>query len=169
MGVVNYETETVNWGNAVPGQEQFFYHFPNYGDANDTMGYIAAPGRFPLDLTTLRTAANEGWVDVGANLMEMTEAEPANNIFCDYSVQGPGEVTSTSCAYTEPSTGVVQYGVLRVTTGLGRSVWEGGSWEGHGSFQTASAVPFKREWYLGANQFSLATQYGKTGFRCVYE
>lgn len=169
VGVANYETDTVNWGNAVPGQEQFFYHFPDYGNANDTMGYIAAPGRFPLDITSLRTAANEGWMDIGANLMEMTEAEPANSLFCDYSVQGPGEVTSTSCAYTEPSTGVVQYGVLRVASGLGRSVWEGGSWEGHGSFQTAAAVPFKREWYTGATQFTLATQYGKAGFRCVYE
>ncbi len=171
LGVTNYEL-TVNWGNAipckVPDQGQYFYRYPGYGDGFDVAGYIAAPGRFPLDLTALRTDADEGWRDVGANLMEMTEAEPGNGTFCDFGPRGAGDVLSASCIYNNPD-GTTENGVLRLASGLGRSVWQGGSYEGHGSFEVATAVPFRREWYAGAAQFSLPTQYGKTGFRCAYD
>lgn len=163
----NYETQTVNWGNAIPNNSVFFYRFPAFGDGLDTSGYIAAPGRFPLDLTALRTAADEGWMDVGANLMEMSEAEPSTARFCDYSVRGAGESFDPVCEFTD-AFGTNQ-GVLRAANGISKSMWIGGSWEGHGSFNLTAAVPFRREWYTGAQQFPLQTQYGKTGFRCVYE
>ncbi len=168
-GVTNaqYET-TVNWGNAIPASPVWFYRFPDFGNGFDTAGYIAAPGRFPLDLTALRTASDEGWIDVGANLMEMTEVEAGTGNFCDYSVRAAGEVFDPVCNFTD-SGGTAQQGVLRVASGMGRSVWVGGSWEGHGTFQINSATPFRRESYAAANQFTLPTQYGKTGFRCVYE
>jgi hypothetical protein len=171
LGVTNYEL-TVNWGNAIPGktpdQGQYFYHYPNYGDGADVSGYIAAPGRFPLDLTALRTADDEGWHDVGANLMEMTEGEPGTGTFCDFGPRAAGEVTSASCVYNVPGGGT-ENGVLRVASGMGKSVWQGGSYEGHGSFEVEAVVPFRREWYKGTNQFTLPTQYGKTGFRCAYD
>ena len=176
-GVVDYE-QTVNWGNAIPNkvpdQGQYFYrHVAGstnaYGNGADVAGYIASPGRFPLDLTSLRTAADEGWMDIGANLMEMTEAEPGTGIFCDFGPRGPGDVTSASCVYNPPDGGAPENGVLRVASGMGRSVWQGGSYEGHHTFEVDHVQPFRREGYASANQFTLPTQYGKTGFRCAYD
>jgi hypothetical protein len=157
----------VNWGNNL--EKAYFYAYPAFAGAGalaDSAGQIAAPGRFPLDLTTLRTAAaNEGWNDVGANLMEMAATEGGSNSFCDFANQAPGETLSASCQYSAGGGAPTQLGVLRRANGVATSVWQGGSWEGHGSFDPVAAIPFRREWY-GA--FSAATQYGKTGFRCVY-
>ncbi len=169
-GVTNYET-TVNWGNSIPGDTPppvLFYHYPAYagtGNAADSTGYIAGPGRFPLDLTALRTDDDEGWMDIGANLMEMAQTDgTGSSNFCDFSVRAAGEALSPTCSYTED--GVTTQGVLRRTTGIPGTVWQGGSWEGHGSFSLNAPVPFRREWY-GA--FAVTTQYGKTGFRCAYD
>jgi hypothetical protein len=65
-----------------------WYSYPSYALSNPTLSvpstegpgtdftpFIAAPGRFVLDLTAVKSpGTTEGWYDVGANLMEMKMA-----------------------------------------------------------------------------------------------
>jgi hypothetical protein len=175
VNVTDMDT-TVNWGNAIPFysgnpfQPRLWYHYPDYagtGNAADQAGYIAAPGRFALDVTTLNVAG-EKWMDLGANLMEESATTGAGNgSFCDFATTGAGETTDTTrCIYRNPETNVIeQYGVLRMASGMAGTQWHGGSWEGHTAFRLDHPTPFGRDSYNG---FTLATQYGKAGFRCAY-
>ena len=141
----------------------FFYHFPDYGDGADEAGYIAAPGRFILDKTVNVSANGESWMDMGANVMELTRfrsPQAGNNTFCDFSItNAPGDVPDLTKCNDGGVAGVVR------KTGLPSTVWVGGSWEGHQQFSVNPAnEPFfnKASYNLPAQ-----TQYGKTGVRCA--
>ncbi len=159
-GGQTYEDTANYWNN------QFsFYGYPGFGDARDLAGLIAAPGRFIKDKTARTSANGEAWLDLGANLMEMTRAIPGgvpglpgyspgaaqgSTTFCDFSLGGPG---GNGC----PA------GSTFRASGLTYSAWVGGSWEGHYRFATTPEPYFEKVSY----NYSLQTQYGKTGVRCA--
>jgi hypothetical protein len=144
-----------------------FYFYPPVGTlgkgtipdtlttGTDTSPYIAAPGRFVIDLTTFRTTnGTEGWQDFGANMMEFT-AVPSSSwttnagAFCDAS--GTGGTGAACMTNTSPPVA----GILRAAV-MPAVAWEGGSWEGH---DVAPATDNFNE--------PMHTQYGKAGFRCA--
>jgi hypothetical protein len=91
-------------------------------------------------------------MDYGADMLEFLEvqsltAQVAN--FCDTS---DGVKPPCSGGYNCQGGGFC--GVQRTTVPMPGSLWEGGSWEGHGIQQGGYNEP-------------LFTQYGKAGFRCV--
>ncbi len=153
--------KTVNWFNNDPAAR--WYHFPGYGDPADLSGYISAPGRFPLDITTKRAANGQGWMDLGANMMEISAIQAGgSDRFCDYSVtNGPGDVVNpAACTFT--ANGQTTYGVLRKANGVQTAYWAGGSWEGHTHFDHNNPGFGFRSYGFGAQ-----TQYGKLGARCA--
>ena len=134
-GMYQYEL-TANYFNnrasaAGPGPG-LFYHFPDYGNAYDEAGYIAAPGRFILDKTTSMSANGEHWMDLGANLMELTQyTSEFTRDFCDFSItNAPGDNLLPTCT---GGPGNAQTGVVRKAA-MPVAHWTGGSWEGHRSF-----------------------------------
>lgn len=163
----SYE-ETANYYN----NNSFFYGFPAFGTAKETAGYIAAPGRFIKDKTFLTSANGESWMDLGANMMEMTKtvgdngvpsyppyapgakqgapapAEP--RVFCDFSLGGTG---GNGCPNGSTYRGAITDYVP----------WVGGSWEGHYAFSATAEPYFAKVSY----NFTAQTQYGKTGVRCA--
>ena len=158
QGAFGYEA-TANYFNS---NNLFFYHYPAYPDETEKAGLIAAPGRFILDSTNQTSANGERWMDMGANLMELTRfrtPQLGDNTFCDFSItNGPGDVPNAACKDG------VNTGVIR-KTGLPSTVWVGGSWEGHQKFTTnLGAEP----WFNKASyNLPTQTQYGKTGVRCA--
>jgi hypothetical protein len=159
QGAYGYEA-TANYFNT---NNFFFYHYPTYPDETEKAGLIAAPGRFILDSTTKTSANGEHWMDLGANLMEMTRfrtPQSGNNTFCDFSItNGPGDVPNIGTCKDGANAGVVR------KTGLPDSVWVGGSWEGHQQFTTN---PGSEPWFNKASyNLPAQTQYGKTGVRCA--
>ena len=185
----------------------FFYYYPKSGDATnanpqtgplgfnsildttdeqtgrlnlaDFTPYIAAPGRFIPDVSSLKATGvytGDGWQDLAANLFEYRSIPVGNfatqnNNFCDTSagVLNTGSGT-TNCDSTqgEPCTranyqGKQLCGYVRGSGSASAPVsimptvgWEGGSWEVHAIAKGG----------LGSNQ-PMHTQYGKAGFRCV--
>ena len=158
-GLYQYELTANYYNNRSSAPQGYFYHFPDYANAYDTSGYIAAPGRFILDKTAQVSANGESWMDLGANLMELTRNFSGSRNFCDFSiVNGPGDVPDD----TKCKDGVTA-GVERAT-GLPNTNWVGGSWEGHQQFTVTGPQPwFTRTSYTLAT----TTQYGKTGVRCA--
>jgi hypothetical protein len=159
---------TIDWANGCQGEgcQGDFYYYPSYvanipnGNVPDglTSGldltpYIAAPGRFFLDRTAIKStsfAGTDGWQDMAAIMLELApgSALTGGQTFCDQSgVLGPGE--SYNC---NPGNG---NGVLRAS-GWGTVDLLGGSWEGHGITENYCT-----------NCWNMYRQYGKTGFRCV--
>jgi hypothetical protein len=180
-GATNYPWGTATFGFPLDGAHQgaygweatanyfnknnfFFYHFPDYGDGADEAGYIAAPGRFILDKTKNTSANGESWMDMGANVMELTRfrspVQAGNNTFCDFSItNGPGDVPDITKCNDGGVAGVVR------KTGLPSTVWVGGSWEGHQKF---TVDPAAEPWFNKASyNLPAQTQYGKTGVRCA--
>src|SRR5262249_27253963 len=121
-GKITDFTTTVNWFNAT----LLFYHYPDFGDSSDEAGYISAPGRFPLDKTTILSPNGEAWMDIAANMMETTEFTTDRGFynFCDYSIFRPdlGDFKDPACNYTNPQTGISYQGVLRARS-LPTSGW----------------------------------------------
>jgi hypothetical protein len=157
-GVYPFESTANYFNNSPPAGHN--YGYPGAPDGQDEAGEIAAPGRFLMD-KTFRTSANgESWMDLGANVMELVRAPNAlgGGTFCDFSVQGPGDVLDPSC--TDPDNG--NHGVLRAT-GIPNTGWVGGSWEGHSAFSTSGQPFFTKNSY----NLPIHTQYGKTGVRCA--
>jgi hypothetical protein len=180
--------DTVNWDNdSWGGKPGNFYFYPNGGsmaeqpDEISTTGldysaYIASPGRFPLDLTRLKSASfggTEGWQDLGANMMEtmasasLTGGDP----FCDCAATN-GEASNCTCSGTSGT----KPGVWRpnATTKYPLSAWEGGSWEGHptgspqGTDSGGNLVASQAMFGLANGyNFPIFTQYGKLGVRCA--
>jgi hypothetical protein len=154
---------TVDWYNGAQatGDQGDFYYYPSFPDnlpngaVPDTLSntldlspYIAAPGRFFLDRTYANStsyAGDEGWHDVGADMIEWDSASAftGTQTFCDESgVLATGE--------TDTCTG----GVIRGTK-LPEADILGGSWEGHQVIEQLSA------------NWSFYRQYGKLGIRCA--
>ena len=173
-------THTVNWNNNSfndnPGD---FYFFPNLGtlteepaevdNGTDLTPYIASPGRFVLDVTSVKStsfAGTEGWQDLAANMLEITEESgtTGTDTFCDCGAYTAAEYTALPHC-TCPSPGGMpptKPGVVRATN-LPTAPWVGGSWEGHETANPADPP------YLSVHAYDepLQTQYGKAGFRCV--
>ena len=146
----------------------------------DFTPYIAAPGRFTPDITSLTATAGtiyggDAWYDVAANLFEYHALAAANfkqdsTFFCDTSdgVLNSGTDASTCAGGTTACTRKNyknQYlcGFIRGTGAANTSImpginWQGGSWEVHG-IPTGGADNNYVE--------PMETQYGKTGFRCA--
>ncbi len=161
QGPYQYEA-TANYANSLPGGPVLlFYHFPGYGNAYDMSGYIAAPGRFILDKTANTSANGESWMDLGANVMELTSnLAPSGSYFCDFSItNAPGDVPDLSKCNDGGVAGVPRASNIPVTN------WVGGSWEGHRVFNvTPAAEPF---FTRTSYKLLASTQYGKTGVRCA--
>jgi len=157
---------TIDWfdGGQASGSQGNFYLYPSFinnvpnqfvpdslSNTLDLSVYIAPPGRFFLDRTTVTSTSfgdGEGWQDLGALMLELspyTSAVTGSGQFCDESgVLGPGEVYNCGSS-----------GVLR-GSGLPNVDILGGSWEGHGPTENYCT-----------NCWSTYRQYGKTGVRCV--
>jgi hypothetical protein len=184
-------TYTSNWHNANVGASTGlgdFYYYPSYPDSNPDTGplgmdsiidtnsdgldqstYIAAPGRFVTDLTSVRSASGDGWADYGANMMEYWQAMTltgnagggfgASGEYCDtadaVSSNTTGSCPAGYCVRAKLGTTPQEYdcGIVRAPPMPG-IYWEGGSWEGHGI-------------QSGGYNEPMQTQYGKAGFRCV--
>jgi hypothetical protein len=159
QGPYQYE-QTANYFN---NAGFYFYHYPDFGDGADLAGFIAAPGRFILDRTAQMSANAEHWMDLGANVMELTRFRtPAvgNDTFCDFSItNAPGDVPNLAVCNDGGVAGVVR------KVSMPSTVWVGGSWEGHQKFTTNPAA---EPWFskLGYT-LPVQTQYGKTGVRCA--
>lgn len=156
---------TINYYNTNSG---YFYGFPEFADARDEAGHIAAPGRFIKDKTTATSPGNgESWMDLGANLMEVTRyntgggcttcggaQQQGGSTFCDSS-NLTGGLGACTGAGGEP-------GVIRAT-GMQTTLWVGGSFEGHFRFAKSPEPLFTKSSY----NLRVFTQYGKTGVRCA--
>ena len=145
-----------------------FYAFPaGFAASDDDSPGIGAPGRFPMDVTRIRSANGEGWFDIGGNMMDM--AWPVGAVrtgsitdVCDTAngTPGPGETACTRRG---------KPGVERFSgTPLPQVALIGYSFEAHQR---------RSEGYLAAvasNEMSIGTgdlkpitfQYGKVGGRC---
>jgi hypothetical protein len=170
---------TVNWLNGSNvNNGGSFYFYPGYvasnppgtpdtlSDGIDLSPFIASPGRFYLDVTAAKSssfAGNEGWQDLGANMLEMRAVAPASvnvpggNQFCDCTGITAGGSGACSC--------LSKSGVIRATN-LPNASYDGGSWEGHTSFNPASTANFVVPSASNADWPTWA-QYGKIGFRCA--
>jgi hypothetical protein len=170
---------TVNWlngSNANNGGS--FYFYPGFVASDppgtpDTLSsgldlspFIAAPGRFALDVTAALSPSydgNEGWQDLGANMLELRAIDPGGvntagtNTLCDCTGNTAGGLGSCSC--------LTLSGVIRAT-GLPSTSYDGGSWEGHSTFNPADTKHFVVP-AASDGDWPLWAQYGKIGFRCA--
>ena len=132
------------------GAGVFYEYPPNTNRAKDNEPLIAAPGRFQMDASALKSGG-ESWHDLYANLAEYTADFAVNpnallSTFCDTSA-GAGNSTCTRNGGKGAGTlysNVPQVGMI------------GQTWEGH---QYGKA---NRASNLGAT-----FQYGKFGARCI--
>jgi hypothetical protein len=163
---------TVNWHNANLGSSTGlgdFYFYPSWvlsnppwagnidtlGDGSDTSPYISAPGRFVLDLSAVKSpGSTEGWMDYGANMLEFLEVQSLTAQVAKFCDTTSGVAVGTGCSAAYNCNGGGYCGTLITTFNVPGSLWEGGSWEGHGIQQAGYNEP-------------IFTQYGKAGFRCV--
>jgi hypothetical protein len=135
--------------NTAIGMNGLFYEYPAGTDVSkDQSPFFAAPGRFPMDITTARVGT-EGWMDFFGNMAEYTgEVGVATGDFCDFSAApAAGAVTCTS-ARKPGQLGTTYTQIPRVGV-IGRS------WEGHNYGRGSDA-----------NAFPATFQYGKFGARC---
>jgi len=168
---------TVDWYNSNLGSATQpiggFYYYPSnpLGTPLDAPASIAsgldytpltaAPGRFFLDRTSL-LSGSDGWQDLGANMIEMSEMTvfTGTNAFCDESGQlGTGEsfncnCPAAGCTNTACGANGVHCGITRATDFPTYAIL-GGSWEGHAVNETLSAG------------YPIYRQYGKLGLRCM--
>ena len=167
---------TVNWLNGSSAHNGGdFYNYPDFIHGNpagtidaqsnglDNSPQIAAPGRFFVDATAMKStsyAGTESWMDLGANMLELQAVNAADipkagaNTLCDCTGDTTGGGAACQCQ--------MEQGVTRAT-GLPGAELEGGSWEGHNSFDPASSPYFRAD----DGQWPLWGQYGKIGFRCA--
>jgi hypothetical protein len=142
-----------------------FYEFPQNTDrSKDNEPLIAAPGRFPKDVTAIKSGNGQGWYDVFANLGEYTgdfaaqtatATNPTPNVelatFCDRSSDPqPG---ASTCTRKSPEDNTTATGTLY--SNIPQIGIVGSTWEGH------QYGPFSN------NVLPATFQYGKFGGRCV--
>jgi formylglycine-generating enzyme required for sulfatase activity len=156
-GNADIQRPNYNWCNSAVGENLggfgcgagIFYEYPLVNRARDIAGRFAAPGRFPLDLSTNKVNG-EGWYDLYGNLAEYTgDFSASGNTFCDYSA-GPAQ-GGPACSRANQNG---QQGTLRLSN-VPRSGIVGVSFEGH---------QYGRGTTSG---FAATFQYGKFGGRCV--
>ncbi len=149
--------------------QNYFYRYPlPHNPANDDSNAIAAPGRFPLDVTRIVSASGEGWYDIGGNMMDM--AWPVGTVnpgagqvrdVCDVS-RGPA-AGETPCARRGTN------GVFRYQGNLPHIALVGYSYEGHArrSENYLSAVATNEGLIVAGDLKPVTFQYGKVGGRCA--
>lgn len=181
MGQFNYRNghgtscaaPAVNFSGCVNPQPSF-YLFPlmdrngaNINLADDQTPQIAAPGRFPLDVTAITSANGNGWYDIAGNLLEA--AWPVGTVVpggaqttdvCDVSaVAGAGD---TACSRLGRS------GVRRYAGQLPHIALIGYSFEGHARRSENYLSGTDAENKITAGDLKPVTfQYGKVGGRCA--
>jgi hypothetical protein len=162
------------WPGCVNPQDAYFYVFPTlrpdgqgHIPGEDDTPAIAAPGRFPLDVTLITSASGEGWFDVGGNLMEAAwPIDPATGLgvvsdVCDVSATaGAGD---TACVRRGNP------GVRRYAGALPSVALVGYSFEGHARRSEAYLANLAmNEALIAAGDLKAVTfQYGKVGGRCA--
>ncbi len=147
-----------------------FYAFPLPHDpASDDSAAIGAPGRFPKDVTKIRSANGEGWFDIGGNMMDA--AWPVGTVktgsitnVCDTAngVPGPGETACTR----QGKPGVERFSGQP----LPQVALVGYSFEGHQRRSEAylSSADGNELARIAAGDLKPITfQYGKVGGRCA--
>ncbi len=157
--------------------QRYFYVFPTirpdgqgHLPADDDTPAIAAPGRFPLDVTAIKSAGGDGWYDIGGNLMEA--AWPTSQGAIN---PGASQVTDVCDVTAGPGFGESpcvrrgNNGVLRYAGALPHVALVGSSFEGHSRrserYLSATAA---NEGLIAAGDLKPATfQYGKVGARCA--
>jgi hypothetical protein len=137
-----------------------FYEFPQNTDrSKDNEPLIAAPGRFPKDVTAIKSANGQGWYDLFANLGEYTgdftdsstAGSPELGTFCDRSSDPlPG---ATTCTRNVPEDNSTATGTL--FSSIPQVGMVGSTWEGH------------QYGPIAAHALPATFQYGKFGARCV--
>jgi hypothetical protein len=151
-----------------------FYIFPTldasgaaYNAADDETPEIGSPGRFPLDVTHIKSANGEGWFDIGGNLMEAAWPVGAVNP----GATAPLDVCDTSAtagAGDVPCTRRGKPGVRRWAGLPPQVALVGYSFEGHArrteTYVSAQVVENK----IPASDLKpVHFQYGKIGGRCA--
>ncbi len=154
------------WPGCVDPQP-YFYQFPlPHVPANDDTPAIAAPGRFPLDVTAITSANGEGWLDIGGNFMEAAWLtgplrSGATKDVCDVSATpGPGQ---TACTRRNIP------GVRRYAGEVPHMVLVGYSFEGHNrrGEEMVSSATFDESQAIAGDLKTITFQYGKVGGRCA--
>jgi len=170
IGQFNYRNGHGDTCNEWPGciaPQPYFYGFPLPHDpANDDTPAIAAPGRFPLDVTAITSAGGLGWYDVGGNILEsawLTGALRSGSTrdVCDVSAApGPGE---TACE--RRSIG----GTRRFAGDLPHMLLVGYSFEGHAQRgeRFLSSESGDEDLIPAGDLRPVTFQYGKVGGRCA--
>jgi hypothetical protein len=146
-------------GLSLNGEQGVFYEFPLGTDrSKDNEPLIAAPGRFPLDASVIKSGG-ESWYDLYANLAEYTADFATNpnaslNTFCDFSAAPvAGQPT---CMGTDPGPPSTPKGPGTLHSNIPQIGMLGHTWEGHRYGNTSKA-----------SQLPATFQYGKFGARCV--
>ncbi|MBX3230812.1 MAG: hypothetical protein KIT84_01235 [Labilithrix sp.] len=143
--------------------------------ADDDAPSVAAPGRFPLDVTKL-TSNGEGWFDIGGNMLETAwpvaglRASATKDV-CDMSAGAPDPGDPTYCervlTYAGPDGTPVQEtrrGFKRFAGDLPLVMTIGYSFETHARY----ADPYFRTGDEPAiTGYPASFQYGKSGGRCA--
>lgn len=149
--------------------QPYFYELPlPHNPADDDTPAIAAPGRFPKDVTAITSANGEGWFDVGGNFMEA--AWPVGTV-------NPGvnqtmnvcDTTATPEPGDTPCTRTGNPGVIRYTGPLPHVALVGYSFEGHQRRSEAylASLDGAETRIAAADLKPITFQYGKVGGRCV--
>ena len=150
--------------------QPIFYRYPTrYSNnapidlADDQSPLMSAPGRFPLDATTITSIGGEPWMDIGGLSLEIGWVpDPPTSV-------GSGTVQDICDVSSWPQPGEVgcvrrgQQGTLRHAGPLPHVPYFGYSWEGHARVNEA--------WLAGtspnpASYRVITFQYGKVGARC---
>lgn len=154
-----------------------FFSFPKGGNpADDDAPQIGAPGRFPKDVTAVKSPDGAGWMDLGGNLLEAaypnTRAFKTTVVnFCDTTnPSAPGapnacnrDMPATATAPAEPRPGTVLFAGEPPTVAL-----IGASFEGHIAYgEKYFAAATEDEANLDGYGFAAHFQYGKVGGRCA--
>lgn len=164
----------VGWPGCVDDQP-YFYEQPAATSADDDTPTIAAPGRFPKDITEIRSQNGEGWMDVGGNMLESAwpvtglKPNPRQDV-CDMTVgaskDDPG-YCSRNLSYKQPDGTPVtetREGVKRFSGVLPLVLDVGYSFEVH---ERQGDAYFRSGDESTVSGYPVTFQYGKLSGRCA--
>lgn len=156
-----------------------FYSFPtpNTTPQDDDSPEVAAPGRFPKDVTKAVSGDGSGWFDLGGNLMDQawpnTKLVPDTQGFCETAAGSGGATATTKCDRDQPKTADhdadPRPGTFRFKGNVPPVVLVGSSFEVHfnrAQAYFASATDDESKIVAGDIK-PMHFQYGKIGGRCA--
>jgi hypothetical protein len=151
--------------------QPYHYQFPEATSSDDDTPTIGAPGRFPLDMTAVKSENGEGWLDIAGNMLEsawpVTGLKPTTyKDVCDMTVGvGPGDpsycerVLAPGTPLQETRSGVKRFaGTPPTIMGVGYS-FEGHARSGDAYLRTGNEA--------GTGGYPVTFQYGKVSGRCA--